>query len=107
MSDNTKSEIDVINHLLQVEKDSALMIDEALQESEKRLAKARADFNVIFKEKYDKGVSELEEKFRLDSEKTVKSHEKILNDFKSELESKNQNVEAFNKVLDSILFEKL
>lgn len=106
MNENTKAEIDVINHLLQVEKDSALMIDEALQESEKRLAKARAEFNTIFKEKYDKGISELETKFQKDSEASVKSHEKILNDFKSNLENKNQNVEAFNKVLDSILFEK-
>ncbi len=100
-----EEEINVINHLLQVEKESALLIDEALQEAEKRLSKARGQFNQEYKEKYDQGIAVLEEKYKQSVEQANINHEKIIADFKEGLNSKKQNPSQFNKLLENLLFE--
>lgn len=101
-----EEEINVINHLLQVEKESALLIDEALQEAEKRLSKARGKFNQEYKEKYDKGVEVLEEKQKKAVEQATLNHDKIIQDFKDGLKNKKQDPAKFNKLLESLLFDE-
>ena len=44
MAENT-SEIDAINHLLEVEKNAAALISDAAEEADRRLAQARAKYN--------------------------------------------------------------
>ena len=100
--ENNNSEMDIIQQLLKVEKESAFLIDEALQTAEKKLAKAHADFNAEYKNKYDQGVKSLESDFEKLSEEKQNQRQKELESFKSELKNKKQSSESFNKFLDFV-----
>ena len=47
MAENT-SEIDAINHLLEVEKNASALINDAAQEVDRRLSDARAKYNAEY-----------------------------------------------------------
>lgn len=104
--ENTKSnDIDVINHLLQVEKESARLIDDALKTAEQKLSEAHAKYNSEFKAKYDKGIEILEKQFQSDCEKEKIKSEKSFEEYKMILENQKQDVKAFNNLLESVLLQ--
>ncbi|MBR5401025.1 MAG: hypothetical protein IK102_04360 [Treponema sp.] len=98
-----QEEINVINHLLAVEKESAGLIDNAVKEADARTTQARNQANSQFKQKYDEVAAQLQNEFEQTIEVKKSEHSKQLNQFESQLESRPRNYEAFNKVLDDIL----
>ncbi|MBP5602543.1 MAG: hypothetical protein J6X78_07420 [Treponema sp.] len=98
-----QEEINVINHLLSVEKNASVLIDNAIREADSRTAQARNQANSQFKTEYDKCVSQME----VDYENTIQSrkaeHEAELEQFKSDLENRTRDYEAFNSLLDNLL----
>ena len=50
-------ESEIINHLLEVEKNASVLIDDALKEAENNKAKAVSEFNRVYKEKFDKLIA--------------------------------------------------
>jgi len=104
MSDNP--ELDVINHLLEVEKNASGVIDSAKAEADKRITEAKAKYNQEYKAKYDALSSEKEKAFQEKVASLEENHKSAVEDFKKSLETKPQNQEQFNKLLDSLLFAK-
>ena len=52
MAENT--EIDAINHLLEVEKNASALINDAAQEADRRLSEARSKYNAEYKTRYSR-----------------------------------------------------
>lgn len=98
------SEIDVINHLIEVEKEASVLIDEAGIEAEKRLSEARAKYNAEYKIKYDSVVETLEKDYQKKLEELNENHIKEIEAYKTSLETKNQNSKEFKELLDKLLF---
>lgn len=103
MAENS-SELDVINHLLEVEKNASILIDDAMIEADKRIAEARTKYNAEYKEKYDAIVAEKDKTYHEKLDSISANHKKEIEEYKKSLENKNQNTDAFNKVLDDLLF---
>jgi len=103
---DSKEEINVIAHLLQVEKNASLLIDDALKEAEEKLAKARSQANLSFKEKYEQCVNELENQYNQKLVNIQSEHDKLFEDYKESLENKSKNNADFNRLLESLLFAK-
>lgn len=103
MAENNE-EINVINHLLNVEKNAAVLIDNALKEAENRTSQARNQSNTQFKEKYDSFVADMEAEYNKTVQLKKDEHEKELQSFKDNLQNQKINNSEFNKVLDGLLF---
>ncbi|MCR4741627.1 MAG: hypothetical protein K5866_01980 [Treponema sp.] len=99
-------ESDIINHLLEVEKNASILIDDALKEAERNKAKALSEFNKIYKEKFDKEINEKSQYYENLIQETKDNHQKELNQYKEILSSKSLNIAAFNKEVESLLFSK-
>ena len=98
-----QEEINVIKHLLAVEKESATLIDNAVKEADNRTTEARNQANSQFKQKYDEIAATLQKEFEQTIENKKSEHSKQMNEFETLLENRNRNYESFNKVLDDIL----
>jgi F0F1-type ATP synthase membrane subunit b/b' len=103
MADNNE-EINVIAHLLQVEKNASLLIDNALKEAEQKLAQARSQANLEFKQKYEACVGNLENEYNQKLNEIQTEHDKLFDDFKESLQSQPKNNARFNNLLESLLF---
>ena len=60
MAENT--EIDAINHLLEVEKNASALINDAAQEADRRLSDAHSKYNAAYKPHYrivERGIFEM------------------------------------------------
>ena len=100
-----QEEINVIQHLLAVEKDAALLIDNAVKEADSRTAHAKNEANSLFKQKYDECAVTLQNEYEQKLQQKKSEHIKQMEQFKTELEGRKKNNAAFNKLLDKILFE--
>lgn len=100
----SNSELDIINHLLEVEKDASGLISEAREEADKRVADAKAKYNLEYKKRYDQIVVELEKEYQSEMESARTAHDNAIIAYKSELESTEKNSKAFNALLDKLLF---
>jgi len=99
-----KSEINVINHLIKIEKDAYTLIDDAMQESESRLSSVRTTANAEYKARYDECVQQLDKEYHEKLDTLQADHDKVISEYKSNLTNLKQNKEAFNELLDSLLF---
>ncbi len=103
MADNNE-EINVITHLLQVEKNASLLIDDALKEAEQKLAQARSQANLEYRQKYEECVSSLEKEYNQNLADIQSEHDKRFNDFKDFLQNQPKDSASFNALLESLLF---
>ena len=98
-----QEEINVISHLLSVEKNASVLIDNAVLQADSRTTQARNQANSLFKTEYDECVSKME----ADYEKTIQDkktqHEQELEQFKSDLEGRTRDFKAFNGLLENLL----
>ena len=100
-----KEEIDVINHLLSVEKNAAVLIDNAVKEADSRTSKARNDAAAAYKAQYDECVAVMEKEYQKTVDDVKTKHQQDLEQFKSELENQKNNYTAFNSLMDKLLFK--
>ena len=103
MAENT-SEIDALNHLLEVEKNATALINDAAEESDRRLAEARAKYNAEYKARYDEQAAKLESEYQKTHEQISEKYQKEIDSFKESLASKPQNSKAFSELLDRLVF---
>ena len=97
-------ESEIINHLLKVEKNASVLIDDALKEAENNKAKAVSEFNRVYKEKFDKLIAKKSMYYDNLISETKENHQKELDEYKKILSSKSLNIDAFNKKVESLLF---
>ena len=99
-----EQEVNAINHLLEVEKNASVLIDDALKEAENNKAKAVSEFNRVYKEKFDKLIAKKSMYYDNLISETKENHQKELDEYKKILSSKSLNIDAFNKKVESLLF---
>ena len=104
MAENS-SELDAINHLLEIERDAAVLIDDAKIEADKRIASAKNQYNTQYKSKYDEIVKDLDSKYNTSIDEISDKYNKEIDAYKTQLEEKQQNEASFNSLLDKLLFE--
>ena len=98
-----QEEINIINHLLSVEKNASVLIDNAVREADYRTSQSRNQANSQFKTRYDECVSKMEAEYEQKINSIKAAHEKDFEQFKSDLESREQNFKSFNSLLDNLL----
>ena len=69
MVENT--EIDAINHLLEVEKNASALINDAAQEADRRLSEARSKYNAEYKIRYDQVAARLEAEYQNNHQQNI------------------------------------
>ncbi|MCR4900608.1 MAG: hypothetical protein K5907_07315 [Treponema sp.] len=101
-----QEEINVIQHLISVEKDAATLIDDAVKEADARTAEAKNKSNTQFKQQYDECAAALQKEFEHTVEQKKSEHNKSIEQFKADLENQLKDYNEFNKVLNGLLFGK-
>ena len=99
-------ELKMINHLLEVEKDANSMISEAMEAAEKKISEARAKYNTEYKQKTDQIIEELKNNYEASIKSITDEHNRQIEEYKSYLEGKTQNYEAFSNLLDKLMLNK-
>ena len=102
MAENN-TELDAINHLLEVEKKASSLISDAMQEADKRISLAHLKYNSEYKTKYDKLISELDEQYEEKHDVIESKYKQEIEDYKTQLGNKTRNEEAFNSLLEKLL----
>ena len=100
-----KEEIDIINHLLSVEKNAAVLIDNAVNQADSRTSKARNEAAAAYKTQYDECVAAMEKDYQNTVEQVKQKHQQDFEQFKSELNNQQNNYTAFNSLMDKLLFK--
>lgn len=98
-------ELELINHLLEVEKNASVLIEDAMKEADAKKVQATAIFNNEFKEKYESAMAVKKAAFESKIEEIKINHEKEIQDYKKQIEEKPVNKTAFNEVLEKLLLE--
>ena len=100
-----KEEIDIINHLLSVEKNAAVLIDNAVSQADSRTSKARNEAATAFKAQYDQCLAAMEEDYQKTVDQVKTKHQQDFEKFKSQLNNQQNNYTAFNSLMDKLLFK--
>lgn len=97
------AEIDVISHLLDVEKNAALMISGAEAEADRRAADCKARAEADFKKRYDEAVAQIESGCESKMREIKERREEEIALFKSRLQSVPRDQKALAALLDDLL----
>jgi len=98
------AETDVIGHLLEIEHQAAELLHDAQIEADRRIANAKNNADLEYKELYNNLISDFENNYTTIITKINQQHEKTMNDFISNLNNFSTDVVSFEKFLDSLLF---
>jgi len=97
-------ETDVIEHLLDVEKEASEMILSARKEADEKIARARVEADMKFKAQYHEFVKELEAREKSSREKIDENHASVLEEYKERLSALPKNDAALGSALEKLLF---
>lgn len=97
-------EMDVMQHLLQVEKEADAIVEQAKKEADKRIIDAQVDFSAKYKHELESSLKSLQTDFIKQSDSLKKNPESVLGEYKKQLENKAQNKKEFVALLEKYLF---
>lgn len=97
-------EEDVIQHLVQIEKEASETLMEAQRQADTILAEARAKSESQFKEKYAAIAQDLEQRHEEQKKIVLVNHEKLVAEYKQNLEDNQKDYGSFNELLEKKLF---
>lgn len=103
MADN--DEVNIITHLLEVEKQASQVISVANVKGDKIISDAKANADSEFKRLYSEKAEKLQKDFETQKIQITENHQRNLNEYKKSVEDQPQNKEAFSVLLDKVLFE--
>jgi vacuolar-type H+-ATPase subunit H len=96
-------ELAAIQHLLEIEKLAASLIDSAKIEAEQCISKAHAEYNAAYKEKVEILSSELESDFQKKHDEILKKYQDEVEAYKTSFAAKPLNKEALFSLLEKLL----
>ena len=96
-----ESEVNVINHLLDVEKRASSMTSDAQAEADKRIAAYRAEAESDYKKQHDEISAQFESDYQ--AQTIDEKHAEAIAAYRSEIQNTTQDTGAFNKLLDTLL----
>ena len=99
-------EIDIITHLLDVEKEASTTVLDAQKRADEKIAAARSQAESEFKAKYSAVVSEIEQKEKDTKSAIEKKHSADIESYKQNLNSSEKDYTSFNALMDKILFSQ-
>jgi len=100
----TKSEIDAIKHLLEVEKNAAALINDAAEEADRRISQAKLQYNTEYKKRYETEASSLETEFKNQNKIITEKYQKEIDSYKDSIASRPQDSDSFSAALDKLFF---
>ena len=98
------SEIEIINHLLEVEKNASILLDDARKEAERRIINAKNKANEEFQKEYENLVASAEADYNRKLKEIDSNHDNVISEYKESLCKKSIDKENFFKYVDSLLF---
>ena len=96
-------EQDTIAHLLKVEEEAAELIRQAQEQCDKEIAEARAQADADYSKKYEAMAAKKEGEYNQNVVQIDQSHKKQLEEYKSQIQGTQKDVESFNALLEKIL----
>lgn len=97
-------DIDVIGHLIDVERNAANLLLDAQVEADKRTSQARLEADNQFKEAYDKMIKKLEDEKAQHIAILEKNHNDVIHTYEEKVEHWEKDVPGFEKFMDKLLF---
>lgn len=104
MNENN-SEIDVLTHLMEIEKKASGLVSDAQVEADKRHVETQLKYNTEYKTKYEKLTNTLENNYQQSLEKIKAKYMKEVEDYKNSLNEKTQNKKAFTSLVESLILQ--
>lgn len=98
-------EVNVINHLIEVEQNAVAMTENAQAEADKKIALAKTQADSEFKTKFDKIVAECESEYAKKTDEIKNNYSVQIKEYKDKIISSTQDKNSFNKLLDKVLSE--
>ena len=98
-----ETDVNIINHLLDVEHQASEMITGAQAEADKRIASSRAQAEAEYKKEYEALISSYEADYAQRTKAFAEKHAQEISTYKSDVEHTAQDTQAFNKLLASVL----
>lgn len=99
------SDIDVLTHLLEIEKKASSLVSDAQVEADKRHVETQLKYNTEYKSKYDKLTKSLESDYQKNIENIKAKYMKEVEDYKNSLNEKTQNKKAFTSLVESLILQ--
>ena len=96
-------EMDVIEHLLEIEREASKTLVAAQTQADSQIAAAKTKSDEQFKKAYSEAVKEIEEKARLAKMEFTDNRQSSLDSYKDSLSSMEMDVEAFNSLLETYI----
>lgn len=96
-------ETDIIQHLVEIEAEASEMLLAAQKEADSQVAKARAQSEEIFKDRYGKFASDLEFKENQTKQNILSKHESDISEYKNSINSEVKDYDAFYSLLKESL----
>lgn len=100
-----ENEVDVMKHLLDVETQASVIVEDAQTEGQKRILSAKANADEEFNSRYSGIVKELES----DCDDKIKSadeeHSTSIQNFQNKILKSEKDTLSFNSFMDKVLFK--
>lgn len=100
------SQIDILNHIIEVEKEVSVLIENATADAEKKVAEAKQIANAEFQEKNAVIQRDLEKTYEANLLEINNNRDNAIQSFINQLQSKKQSQRNLNAVLDKLLFNE-
>lgn len=104
MNENN-SEIDVLTHLMEIEKKASGLVSDAQVEADKRHVETQLKYNTEYKSKYEKLTNTLENNYQQSLEKIKAKYMKEVEEYKQSLNEKNKDEKAFTSLVESLILQ--
>ena len=98
----TENEADVIEHLIEIEKNASSITDTALKEADLKIKQAKKLAEENYSKKYNDGILKIEEEFENQKKQIQEDTDQKINKYKEKFQATSQNKEAFVQLLENI-----
>ncbi|MBQ6780208.1 MAG: hypothetical protein IJP62_03135 [Treponema sp.] len=99
-----EQEVDIISHLLDMERNASEVLNQAQSEAEKRISAAKSRADQQFKAQYEKIVADEESRFASETSAVSQKYDADISAYKERLAASNKDIPSFNALLDTLLF---
>ncbi|MCL1927396.1 MAG: hypothetical protein FWG07_01195 [Treponema sp.] len=94
---------DILQHLLKIEGQAAVLVDDAQAEADRRIKEAEEKNRIAFDESYQKLTAELETEYRISADAVKNKYNRILDEYRASLDSMPRQNESFSDLAFSLL----
>ena len=97
-------EMDVIQHLLEIERAASEILVQAQADADKKIAAAKAQADSEFKEKFSAYMDELDKSVAARKQEVKGRLDSELSSFKTGLDSSKKDFDGFNSFLEKLIY---